>query len=81
MAELLPLKVHLFILTLLHSEWPKLHRVLAILRAKGLSPIFMYPNAKPMCMYFSFSVGIWNFQMYGYTSKFSRKFYKDEFFL
>ena len=24
-------------LTLLHSEWPKLHRVLAILSAKGLT--------------------------------------------
>ena len=24
------------VLTLLHSKWPKLHRVLAVLRAKGL---------------------------------------------
>ena len=25
------------LLTLLHSEWPKLHRVLAVLSAKGLN--------------------------------------------
>ena len=41
MADLLPLKVHLFILTLLNLEWPKLRIVLAILRAIGLSPMFM----------------------------------------
>ena len=34
MAELLPLK--LYPLTLLHSEQPKLHRVLAVLSAIGL---------------------------------------------
>ena len=30
-----------FNLTLLHSEWPKLHRVLAILSAIGLSAFFV----------------------------------------
>ena len=35
--ELLPLKVHLLTLTLLHSEQPKLHRVLAILSVEGLT--------------------------------------------
>ena len=37
MAELLPLKVYLFTLTLLHSERPKLHRVLVVVSAIGLS--------------------------------------------
>ena len=36
MAELLPLKVNPFRLTLLHSEWPKFYRILAILSAIGL---------------------------------------------
>ena len=31
------MKLHAFILTLLHSEWPKLHRVLAVQSAPGLN--------------------------------------------
>ena len=38
LAELLLQEVSSAItLTLLHSEWPELHRVLAILSAKGIS--------------------------------------------
>ena len=36
MAELLPLKVYQFSLTLLHSEWPKIYAILAFLSAIGL---------------------------------------------
>ena len=36
LVQLLYRKVFLFLLTLLHSEWPKLYRVLAILSAIGL---------------------------------------------
>ena len=36
LQELLPLEVYQYTLTLLHSERPKLHRVLAILSAIGL---------------------------------------------
>ena len=32
------------ILTLLHSEWPKLGRVLAVLSAIGLKCMYMYTN-------------------------------------
>ena len=39
-VELLPPKVYSFTLTLLHSEWPKLHGVLAILSSKGLTSLF-----------------------------------------
>ena len=35
-----------FFLTLLHSERPKLHRVLAILSAKGFWPVLAILNAK-----------------------------------
>ena len=41
LTELLPLKVKHFILTLLHSEWPKLYGVLAVLSAVGLNDGFM----------------------------------------
>ena len=37
MIEMLPLKVYPFTLTLLHSEGPKLYRVLALLSAIGLN--------------------------------------------
>ena len=37
MAELLPLKLYLFTLTLLHSERPKLYTILAFLSARGLN--------------------------------------------
>ena len=33
-----------FTLTLLHSEWPKLHRVLAVLSAKGLKAFSWWGN-------------------------------------
>ena len=41
MVKLLPMKIHLFILTLLHSVRPNLHRVLAVLSAVGLMYLFV----------------------------------------
>ena len=41
MAELFPLKVYLFIVTLLHSEQPKLYEVLAVLSAIGLKKFIL----------------------------------------
>ena len=37
MGKLLPMAVYPFTIMLLHSEWPKLHRLFAILSATGLS--------------------------------------------
>ena len=41
MAELFLLKVYLFILTLLHSEQPKLYGVLAVLSGIGLKKFIL----------------------------------------
>ena len=57
--DLLCLQIYFWYLTLMHSEWPKLHRVLAVLRAihtcdkfqRGIREVFLsFPGGFEKCI-------------------------------